>query len=197
MDAQPNCETNRNDALIATIISCVAAPLISHWLDMFIGPEANIWSSERLLALFFSTIAGYVIWDKIKRVYKTTFLSDKGFYLENSGAFEQAIWTLPSIMVVMFYDTKFGASMIIIFLGIALLILCFDRQALLFTKRIYISMFLCSAIFIIYQRWFPTEITVGKWLKVYFCILVILVILWIFDEKHNPFNGKPEKKIDD
>ena len=197
MDVQSNRETKRNDALIATIISCVAAPLISHWLDMFIGPEINIWSSERLLVLFFSTIAGYVIWDKIKRVYNNTFLPDKGFHLENSGAFEQVIWTLPSIMVVMFYDTKFGASMIIIFHGMALLILCFDRQALLFNKRIHISMFLCSAIFIFYQRLlFPIEISVGKWLIVYFCMLIISMILWLFDEKYCSSKSKPKKSGD-
>ena len=99
------------ETLILTMISCAIAPLIANWLNVVLGVDKNQWPSERLIVLFFSALSGIVIWDKICRIYKKRNLNKKRFDINNAGAQEQLVWTMPSLMVLMFYNSLFGATM--------------------------------------------------------------------------------------
>lgn len=172
----------RIDTLFVTIISCVAAPLVSHWLDVCIGTDNNRWSSERLMVLFFSAIAGNVIWDKILRCYQNSKLNKRGFNLNNAGAAEQLVWTMPSLMVLMFYNSVFGATMSIVFCAIALAILWKDKNEIRMTQLSYAVFGLYSIIVIIIDFIVPISVSLNTWLRVVPVIFVINVATWLFGE---------------
>lgn len=179
---QTNKKNAHTETLILTMISCAIAPLIANWLDTVLGIDKNPWSSERLMVLFFSALSGTVIWHKICRIYKKSNLNKKGFDITNAGAQAQLVWTMPSLMVLMFYKSIFGATMSIIFFIVAVWILWRDHAEVAFNKYTYISIVIYTILVIFFDIIAPMKIHLIDWLKVVPILFVINFITWICGE---------------
>ena len=97
-----NDRDNRSNAtnLIIAMLSCMLAPIISHILDLCVGN--NQWNTERLLILYFASVTGFVIQDKVYRIIKER---KSWFMLGDSDAVGFIIWLFPvSIVVIMYND---------------------------------------------------------------------------------------------
>lgn len=168
--------------LMIAIASCAFAPLISHWLDVCMGSGINVWTTDKLIILFFSAISGWVIWDKICREYKKTRLFSEGLDLDNAGAAEQLIWTMPSMMVLLFYDTVFGATAIVVFFIIAIIIMWRDRDDIKNIKGAYFLVGSYEIIVIIIQFIYPFKVHIKEWLIIVPIVFLVNVASWIAGE---------------
>lgn len=85
--------------LIVAMLSCMLAPIISHILDLCI--DNNQWDTERLLVLYFASVTGFVIQDKVYRIIKE---HRSWFMLGDSDAVGFIIWLFPVSLVVIMYS---------------------------------------------------------------------------------------------
>lgn len=94
-------DDNRSNAsnLIIAMLSCMLAPVISHILDLYV--ENNHWNTERLLILYFASVTGFVIQDKVYRIFKER---KSWFMLGDSDAIGFIIWLFPVSLVVIMYS---------------------------------------------------------------------------------------------
>lgn len=181
-------------SLLLAIITCVAAPLFSNWLNVCFG-LANSWTTEKLLVLFFSAITGHIIWDKIQRNFMICRLNKKWLDIKNAGAAEQTLWTMPSVMVTQFYDTVFGATAIIVLTIIAILILWKDRNEIRITKYTYLAISGYSVLVVAIQLIWPIEVNLREWLTIVPIIFIINIISWLFGE-YTFYKVKTHRKTD-
>ena len=100
--------------LLLLMLTSVIAPLLSHFLDMCLGADANTWKTDKLLLLYFSGVAGYIISNKAMREWSKTKLYTIGFKLGNSDAFPNLIWMAPITIVIICYESVIGAAIIIV-----------------------------------------------------------------------------------
>lgn len=176
---QKNKKYTHIETLVLTMISCAMAPLIANWLDTVLGVDKNQWSSERLIVLFFSVLSGSVIWDKICRIYKDSKLNKIDFDITNARAQEQFIWTMPSLIVLMFYDSIFGATMSIIFFMVTVWIMWKDKAEIQFDKNTYTITLIYTIAVIFIDIKAPIKLHWTIWIKVMVFLFAVNIIIWI------------------
>ena len=140
-----NQETDMDD-LLSLLVTSALVPIVGHLLALEFG-ESPYWSTDRMFVLYFSAVAGVVIADKIVRLLKSSGLWRRGYRLGDSDAFLNLICTMPTIIVLGFYDTMLGTVAIAAIYLVALLILQYDASDVgLQARRLYTSGFISLAV---------------------------------------------------
>lgn len=120
--------------LLILMLTTLLIPMIAHTLDI-IMEEANAWSSERMLTLYFAAVSGYVISEKIFYLLKKKNLYQRGIRLGDSDAIPIFLSTVPTLFVIVGYETVLGIIVLLIFACISVGILLFANEGILFTKE--------------------------------------------------------------
>lgn len=102
--------------------------------------------------------------------------------MDNAGAAEQLIWTMPSMMVLLFYDTVFGATAIVVFFIIAIIIMWRDRDDIKNIKGAYFLVGSYEIIVIIIQFIYPFKVHIKEWLIIVPIVFLVNVASWIAGE---------------
>lgn len=108
---------------ILLVLSCLAAPLISHLCDLVFSPEENELTSEKLLCAYFLIISLDVIYGNIVRALKKTKAWKSFLYLGDSDVVLFAVYIVGISIVLGYYDTLPGAIAITVILVIAFILL--------------------------------------------------------------------------
>lgn len=141
-----NADTVNN--LIALLITSASAPVISHCLSLVFGEDANLWTTDRILILIFSSLAGLVLADGFKHL--PIFSSArhphiaKGLRLGDFDLITSIIWALPVITVCLFFDSFFCAVLLSCYLILSVIIL-FTGTKFNFDYPSFIRILLASA----------------------------------------------------
>ena len=85
--------------LILVIFSGVGAPLLAHLLSFFPSVDSFQWTGERLLILYFAGVVGYILSDKLIRLFNRTSLAKRGFNPGDSDSIRVALWALTPCLV--------------------------------------------------------------------------------------------------
>lgn len=94
-----NSATDKAMDFIMVIVSSTAAPLLSHALET-LSPY-NTWDTDRLVILYFASLSGYIIANKVRRLAES---SSKLSFLDYSDVVHELIWFLPVVVVAFCYE---------------------------------------------------------------------------------------------
>lgn len=128
---------NKTTDLLVLMLTSMVIPMIAHTLDIAFG-EANAWSSERILALYFAAVSGYIVSEKLFYVLKQKNFYQRGIKLGDSDAIPIFLWIVPMLFVMVAYETVIGMLVVLAFACAAIGILLFANEGIILTKRKYI-----------------------------------------------------------
>ena len=136
MENAPNEASGKAADFIVVIVSSTAAPLISHILSILFGPT-NGWDTDRLVVLYFASLSGFVISNKVKRIAAN---SNGLRFLNYSDVLWELIWLLPITIVAFCYKSLLCLLFLICYMLISLVLLRKDWDIIRFSypKLIYI-----------------------------------------------------------
>ena len=163
--------------LILVIISAVGAPLLAHLLSFVPIIDSSMWTSERLLVLYFAGVVGYILSDKLIRLFNNSSLPKRGYLLERSDAIPIAVWALAPTIVCWFYGSFEGSVVVLILYLGAMIILWHDKEEVVINAGILVaSGFVAIAIWALTSFSMPV-LSVTTFLASYIAYLLVLVLV--------------------
>lgn len=128
--------------LVGAILTGIMAPFAAHLMDVVLG-EANTWTTDRLTILYFSSLAGYIIADKVCRVAKDKtprHMSEVPLFniAAQSDLLFMIIWSFPISIVGFYYDNLISTCILLPLICLALIILIQDADKIILNYAMYI-----------------------------------------------------------
>lgn len=192
---QRNNATNNSENMLIAILTCSLAPLISHILELQFGTN-NGWTTERLLVLYFASVAGYTVSEEIYIIVMKSKWYSKGFKLGNADAVRNVIWMIPVSIVISDYDNKYCVVFLMGLILLALLIIYIESNRTWFSlKELVIILVFIIIIIIIPARDYYSSIRNPMR---YYAILFIctLFVALVFDFAVIVYNRITQKKTE-
>lgn len=192
-ERKKNVEKNSESMLIA-ILSCSLAPLISHIIELRYGTNRG-WTTERLLVLYFASVSGYIISEKLYRSVESSKWYKKGFKLGNSDALRNIIWMIPVSVFIYNYDSELCVLALITLMIIAIVIIIKNESQIEFTIRnnLLIAIF---AIFVILTPGWEIYSLVGNPLINYILLIAsTFAVAFIFDLVTIVYKKRKNKRL--
>lgn len=163
---------------IMVIVSSTAAPLLSHILNT-LSPHSE-WDTDRLVILYFASLSGFIIADKIRRLAEG---STKFGFLNYSDAIFALIWCLPVTIVVFFYEYTLALYLLVCYFAISFAVLRRDWDVI----QIDYSKLLLIAIITLIMIWIGSFYRIDSssivvFLAPFLYLGVLVVTSYLFDK---------------
>ena len=171
---------NNVDNLIIAMFSCALAPMIARFLDLTCKNNVA-WDTERIILLYLSSMAGYIVSDKLYRLIEHSNLYKKGFKVGDSDALKNIIWMIPVSIIINNYNNPFAIGIMIAIMLIAIAILCLDYNSVHINKYSLLLVGLFSVILIVINLLWPGHYTDRQWLGYYVRLLIaqaVVCVMW-------------------
>ena len=110
--------------LLSIAITCAIVPLLSHLLNLVSG-ENDLWSTERLFALYFASFSGWILRECLQAEVTRRGLKKKGYTFMDSDAAGNAVWVIPIMIALSCWHTTVGVLvLLVVYILAACLLAC-------------------------------------------------------------------------
>lgn len=176
-------ENRKSNAInvLLIMLTNMLAPLISNIINMVLGE--TMWTTERIIVLYFSAISGYVLFNKTERELKKRHLYEKGFKLGNSDAMFMCFQMASISMVMICYDSLVGSLILLLFAIMTIGIIWRDYEEIDLSPKICLLTGLSAIIYAFIVSSFHYEGTSLGWIRIlagYFVCQVLVCCLFDF-----------------
>lgn len=169
-----------SESMLIAILTCSLAPLISHIIELHYGTNRG-WTTERLLVLYFASVFGYTISEKLYRLVESSILYKKGFKLGDSDALRNIIWMIPVSIVIYNYDSELCVLVLIALMIIAIMIIINNKNQIEFTIRNNLLIMIFIAFVIVTPGWKAYSLVGNPLINYTLLIVCTFAVAFIFD----------------
>ena len=113
--------------LLSIAITCAIVPLLSHLLNLVCG-ENDLWSTERLFALYFASFSGWILRECLQAEVARRGLKKKGYTFMDSDAAGNAVWVIPIMIALSCWHTTVGVLVLLVVYILAACLLWVHRS---------------------------------------------------------------------
>ncbi len=184
---RPNDRNSENTTnFVVLLITGAMAPSLSHTLNLFLGAENNLWTTDRLLILLSASLSGLLVATEAKkqichRSEKNNFIN-KGVVSGDYDIIFIAIWCIPIIATCICFDTTAFAIINSIYIVFTLIILLLNMRTGIITPNflpsLLMSLFAAALFGIVYAIPSLRE-TMNTWINdigIWIFIILLCVI---------------------